>query len=1117
MNRALTMTERLPESKRKPKAKIPPVLQTKVDIALVGATAFRRHERNKTSDTFVTTLVEIEKVLHDKRTTEEEEEEVLKKLPPQYHKWVDVFSKEASDTLPPSRGYDHHIELEERNTLGYSPLYKMSVEELEAAKQYLVDNLRKGFIIPSDAPFGSPILMARKPDGGLRFCVDYRRLNAITKKNRYPLPLIDEILERVSKAKIFTKLDIRQGFHRIRMHPDSEDLTTFRTRYGSYKYKVMPFGLTNGPATFQHFMNDTFMDYLDDFLTIFIDDLLIYSNNELEHEEHVKKVLTRLREAGLQASIKKCDFHVTRTKYLGFIISTEGIEVDPEKTAVIRDWEQPTTVKGIQSFLGFCNFYRKFIPEYSRIARPLSRLTRQNIPFDFNDDCRKAFQTLKDKLLSAPILAHYHPDRPTLVETDASQGVVAGVLSQLGEDKCWHPIAFYSKTMEPAECNYPIHDKELLAIVRALKEWRPELEGLQANDRFEILSDHRALEYFMATKELNSRQARWAEFLSRFHFTLKYRPGKQNTLADALSRQENDVQAQDQIGKRYRTQILLKEECLDTRIIRELKESLKSQETEVVQMDMDQSSLGLDEMLLVDKLISANRTSPTLAAHKSRLEKASVDSHSCKSDYELRDGLLLHKGRLVVPTEEGETLKVRLLDEVHKQASTAHPGRAKTKDLVKKRYFWPGMGKYIDRYVANCHTCRRTHAPKDLPPGLLSPLPIPERPWQHISMDFQSLPKDKHGYDAIFVVVDRLSKRAISIPCHKTTDAKEMARLFLIYVYRYKGAPLTIVSDRGGQFISAFWKEFCKLLGTKLKLSTAFHAQTDGQTEIMNQYIALRLRPYVNYYQDDWSEWLPMIDFANACLFNESTRMSPFFIENGYEPRLSFDWDQITEPTLVSERANREDAREFVKRMEDIWRFAQGSMKKAQVHQKQQADRRRRPVDFNVGDYVWVTTKEWKTGRPSRKLDMQMAGPYRIMEQAGNNAFKLDLPSSIKVHPVINASRLRKAATDPVPGQHPDPPPPIEVNGDAEWEVERILASRLYRKKTLQYKAKWVGYDDDATWYPARNFANSPHHIRDFHRDYPHEPGPPKRLYYWLECWENEEDPRDHPDDDIPA
>jgi reverse transcriptase-like protein len=306
------------------------------------------------------------------------------------------------------------------------------------------------------------------------------------------------------------------------------------------------------------------MDYLDDFMTAFIDDLLIYSENELEHQEHVRKVLQRLREAGLQASINKCEFHVTRTKYLGYILTTDGIEVDPEKTAAIRGWKEPATVRGVQSFLGFCNFYRRFIKNYGRVSRPLHNLTKDNVPFVWTQNCQEAFDNLKGLLVNAPVLRHYQPELPTKLETDASDGVVGGVLSQQVNDN-WHPIAYFSKTMSPPERNYEIHDKEMLAVIRALEEWRAELEGLQWKDRFSIYTDHRALEYFMSTKKLNARQARWAEFLSRFYFIIRYRPGKQNPLADALSRHANEGIDM----AKHRMQILLKPECLEEEIYKQ--------------------------------------------------------------------------------------------------------------------------------------------------------------------------------------------------------------------------------------------------------------------------------------------------------------------------------------------------------------------------------------------------------------------------------------------------------------------------------------------------------------------------------------------------------------------
>lgn len=441
-------------------------------------------------------------------------------VPPQYHDFLCVFSEAESHILPPSRPYDHKIELETNSTLNYGPLYNQSAEELQQVKQYLMENLKKGWIEPSKAPYSSPVLFVKKPNGGLRFCVDYRKLNAITKKDRYPLPLIDETLARLCKAKIFTKLDIRQAFHRIRMCADSEELTTFRTRYGAYKYKVLPFGLTNGPATYQRYMNDVLFEFLDVFCTVYLDDILIYSEDPSQHVNHVNQVLKRLQEAGLQADIKKCEFGVTKTRYLGFIVTTNGIRVDPDKIQTIKDWKPPTNVRSIQSFLGFCNFYRRFIRNFGIIAKPLTQLTHKNKEFVFTEQCLAAFNDLKYRLIEAPVLVHFDSSRKSRIETDASDGVIAAVFSQQGSDNEWHPVGFYSKTMAPAELNYQIHDKEMLAIVRSLSHWRAELQG--SPYKIEVYTDHKALEYFMTSKALNSRQARWAELLAGYDFIIKY-------------------------------------------------------------------------------------------------------------------------------------------------------------------------------------------------------------------------------------------------------------------------------------------------------------------------------------------------------------------------------------------------------------------------------------------------------------------------------------------------------------------------------------------------------------------------------------------------------------------
>jgi transposase InsO family protein len=1066
-----------------------------VDLFEISSAAFRMNLRRSDNLVFATSIYEIDSIIQDKVIEESDDKMVDRVLPPQYRRFKDAFSKEASDQLPPHRSYDHKIELEADNTLGASPLYNMSVEELQAVKKYLLENLDKGFIEPSQAPFASPVLFVKKPNGSLRFCIDFRKLNELTRKDRYPLPLIDETLARLSKAKVFTKLDIRQAFHRIRIHPDSEELTTFRTRYGSYKCKVLPFGLTNGPATYQRYMNDILFNYLDEFCTVYLDDILIYSDNELDHEGHVKLVLQRLRDAGLQADIKKCEFSVKRTKYLGFIVSTDGIEVDPEKVEVIHNWKTPRSVRGVQSFLGFCNFYRRFIQDYGSIAKPLVQLTHKDHPFEFDQSCRDAFQELQKRLTSAPLLRHYDPDLESMIETDASDGVIAAILSQKQLDGTWHPTAFFSKTMLPAECNYPIHDKEMLAIIKSLCHWKAELKG--TGSRIQIFTDHKALEYFMSTKQLTARQARWAEILSEFFFTIMYRPGSKNAGADSLSRREQDVQAQDELKLAIRNQALLSTDQLDPRIVQELPTTESGLSHEIAPIE--------NPLHIVDRILQANRTHESLETHR----KKAQEGHP---NFQLNDGLLFHRGKLMVP--DHEFIRTEIIREIHAQKSTAHPGITKTTAMLTEQYYWENSKKWVKQYIDNCHECKRSTVPRDKTPGFLHPLPIPDRPWQHIAMDFKSFPTDQYGYNMICVFIDRFSKQSVSIPCFKTVTAKDMAKLFIRHIYPHENPPDTIVSDRGPQFISDFWDEFCTILGVKLKLSTAGHPQTDGQTEIMNQYIDQRLRPFVNYYQNNWSELLPMIDRAQFILPHESLGMSPFEVCKGYKPKMSFDWNRAEEPTSAKERLNRDDARALATRMHDAWETAKRMLKKAQEKKERDVNKHRRPVDFSVKDHVYVSPKNWKSDRPSRKLGHQMEGPYEVLKQEGHS-FKLKLPASMNIHPVFSTDRLRRAPMNPLPGQENDPPPPIRVSQDNEWEVDHIRAVRLVRGK-LQYRAAWLGHDEDPEWYPASDFKYSPHLLKTFHLEHRDKPGPPAKLDAWIRAYEEGRDTYDELDDDRP-
>jgi len=483
-----------------------------------------------------------ESVLHEKEarligyvSTVQENTDPLADVPREFRQYLGIMGKKAADALPQHHLYDCKIELKEGATAPWGPIYPLSEVELQTLREWLKEMEKTGKIKRSTSPAGSPILFVPKPNGrGLRLCVDYRGLNAITLPNRYPLPLMQELQDRVQGAQWFTKIDLKKGFNLIRIREGDEWKTAFRTRYGLYEFQVMPFGLTNALSTFQDMMNHVLSDVLDVGVLAYMDDILLYAKTEEEHDRLVKKVLEWLQCNVLAISPEKCVWKAEEVEFLGYVIGRNRIRMNQDKVETILSWQQPMSLTETQSFLGFANFYRRFIRDYSKVAHPLTELTKKTEKWSWNPEAEAAFQELKSRFTQAPILAHFNPTRPVILETDASDCAIGAVLSQRGNDNRLHPVAFHSRKFQPTEINYDIHDKELLAIVDAFKHWLRYCEG--AENQIQVFTDHHNLEYFTTTKVLNRRQARWAEQLAGINFRIYYRPGTQNGKPDALSR-----------------------------------------------------------------------------------------------------------------------------------------------------------------------------------------------------------------------------------------------------------------------------------------------------------------------------------------------------------------------------------------------------------------------------------------------------------------------------------------------------------------------------------------------------------------------------------------------------
>ncbi|KAG8703852.1 hypothetical protein FRC09_003909 [Ceratobasidium sp. 395] len=941
---------------------------------------------------------------------------VTEELPADYEDFKVVFAEEETTPLPPHRPYDISIDLKPDARPRHGPIYSVGVKEDKEMRETIERQLAHGLIRPSKSPMASPVIFVKKKNGKLRMCIDYRRLNDMTVKNVYPLPRTNDLIEKLRGAAIFTKLDLKWGYNLVRIKEGDEWKTAFKTKYGLFEYLVMPFGLTNAPATFQHFMNDILRDILDIFVIVYLDDILIFSKSKELHKGHVKEVLSRLKKHGLYCNLEKCFFDVEEIDYLGLIVSPEGVKVDQEKVTKAIEWGTPSSVKTLQEFLGFVNFYRKFVPNYSRVAAPLFQLLRKEQPWAWEKEQEEAFEALRNALRSAPLLIQPDPEKQFFVECDASDFATGAVLSQIGPDSKLHPIAFMSKSNNPAERNYDIYNKELMAIVKSFKEWRHLLVGTDLP--IQVISDHKNLEYFKTTKSLTGRLARWANFLADFNYQILYKPGSQNRRADILSRKEEHRPKEG--GE---SQALLHPDLFIA----------------AISPDSD-----IDERIR-DAILEDERLA--------KIIKALQDNDKVEH-WEWKDGLLVFKGKIFVPKDQ--EIRKMIIESRHDSPTAGHPGQFRTLELVNRKYTWPSMKRSVNQYVSHCESCIRNKHSNQVPPGLLNPIDLPNRPWEEITYDLIVQLPESEGFDAIFTVVDRLSKMVHFIPTTSNATAVDVANLFVNYVWKLHGLPNKTISDRGPNFNSKFLKQLYARLNIQPHFSTAYRPQTDGQSERANQIVEGYLRHYISHRQDDWVALLPLAEFAYNNGVNSSTGKSPFYACYGFHPRFAVGDNSIGDVPAADDRAN------WLKTNYDELKAA---LDLSNEKIKEYYDRKHRaPENIKVGAKVWLSSKDITTNRPSKKLAAKWLGPFKVLKKVGTHAFKLELPRTMKVHPVFHISKVTLKKDDPFGREPPPPAPVITPEGEEEYEVEKILDSGYDAKRNVLYHVRqWIEYFEQDT------------------------------------------------------
>ena len=1037
----------------------------------------------------------------------------------------DLLPSELPPGLPPPR-FQHKINLKNPSLPPRNPgVRPLSPTELAELRRHIDDLLHRGFIVPSASAYGAPVLFARKSDGSLRLVIDYRQLNSNTHKWAFPLPRISDMLDRLLGATIFTKLDLAMAYHQIPLHPDSSPLTAFRTRYGLFEFKVLPFGLVNAPAAFQSTMSEVLGPLIDKCVLVYLDDVLVFSSSAQEHALHLRDVCSRLRRARLFLKPSKCLWGQPSVPFLGHVVSGLGAACDPSKLDTVRAWPRPRTVAEVLQFLGLCNYYRRYVPRFSLVAAPLYHLTRLSSPPEWSPACAASFAALRLLLSSPPVLALPNPSLPFHVTADAASSVGVGAVlwqySDPSRPSHRRPIAFLSRRFSAAESVLPVHLQEGIAVVEAFKTWRHHLEG--AANGVVVHTDHHSLTRLHSQPRLDRTQAGWMDVLAGIdHVVYQRGSSPHHVPADALSRRAHSdaIYALSSIALSPFTRSQATHPP-DLAVVPDpVTAPALPPPPRTVPAPPPPPAPHLDDEppailpLLPAELLASYSGDPSLLraarALDPNLNGGVIPPPRISRFFSRRDdGVLLYTGnalasrnvagglstpapRIVIGPSPA-TLRTRALDAVHSLPSAGHFGAARTYAAAARLLFWPSLARDVVAFVDSCASCQRAKHSTTRGAGVALPLPIPSAPLEALAMDWVGPLPSADGFDCILVVSCRLSKLTVFIPARTTDAAADTATRFRDSWFRRFGLPTSIVSDRDPRIVSHFWDALMRQLGVHLKLSSSSHPQTDGQSERNIQTLEILLRHWVSATQTNWLRFLPELEFAFNSSTHSATGFPPFTTLQGFLPRSPA--TALTSPPLLTPPSSvtvvPSAVLTLVDHLKAIHAHARDAIAASQRASAALYDGRHTPRVFKVGDLVLLSRASARH-IPARalpgtaaKLELRWLGPFPVAEVRGPRTYRLSLPPTLAgINPVIDIEKLVPfTPSNPAlfPNRLTTPPPPVVIHGEEEWEVEAILAKRLFRGRRLQFLVKWKGYPaSDSSWEPLGNLLHARDLVRRF-------------------------------------